>query len=145
LIIYLDTSANLKAYIVEHGSADVAQLITNAQLCGSSMLCKVEMSAAITKAVRLGAISADEGQSAWDSFLAGWLDLVRLDVSDLVVDHAARLAKAHGLRGYDAVHLASALNWQSAIAESVRLATFDRCLWQAAAKEGLATWPEVLS
>ncbi|MCL5996710.1 MAG: type II toxin-antitoxin system VapC family toxin [Chloroflexi bacterium] len=55
---------------------------------------------------------------------------------------ADTLAWEHGLRGYDAVHLASAVIWREAPGESVTLATFDKQLWEAAPKAGLAIWPE---
>jgi len=58
---------------------------------------------------------------------------------------AGAVAWAHGLRGYDAVHLAAAATWQDAIGEAVTLATFDRRLWAAAEKEGLLAFPPDLA
>ena len=58
---------------------------------------------------------------------------------------ADTLAWDYGLRGYDAVHLASALTWQEALGEPVLLATFDKQLWSAAPKAGVAIWPETLA
>ena len=60
------------------------------------------------------------------------------------MDRAASLAWEYGLRGYDAVHLATALLWQETIGEPVTLATFDRQLWQAGDQAGLTTWPPEL-
>jgi predicted nucleic acid-binding protein len=57
---------------------------------------------------------------------------------------AAALAKAvrvYALRGYDAVHLAAASFWQDTMSEQVTLSTFDRRLWTAAEREGLALHP----
>lgn len=58
---------------------------------------------------------------------------------------ADHLAWEHGLRGYDAVHLAAALPWHEALGESVTVATYDKQLWQAAQSTGLVVWPESLS
>jgi hypothetical protein len=54
------------------------------------------------------------------------------------------LAWEHGLRGYDAVQLASALTWQESVGEQIVLATFDQRLWDAAKRTGLKAWPEEL-
>ena len=40
----------------------------------------------------------------------------------MLITHADRLAWDHGLRGYDAVHLAAADLWQDALGEEVTLA-----------------------
>jgi len=50
----------------------------------------------------------------------------------------------HGLRGYDAVQLASALSWQESVGEQIVLATFDQQLWEAAKRTGLKAWPDQL-
>jgi len=55
------------------------------------------------------------------------------------------LAWDHGLRGYDAVQLASALTWRDALGQDIVLATFDHQLWEAAPRVGLQAWPEKLT
>lgn len=67
-----------------------------------------------------------------------------MEVTEAVVAQADALAWEHGLRGYDAVHLASALLWQNGLSETVTLATFDKQLWAAAQLVGLEVWPEAL-
>ena len=54
------------------------------------------------------------------------------------------IAWDHGLRGYEAVQLASALTWQESVGTEIVLATFDQQLWEAAPKAGLEPWPEKL-
>ncbi|MFZ3213915.1 MAG: type II toxin-antitoxin system VapC family toxin [Terriglobales bacterium] len=73
-----------------------------------------------------------------------------MPVSELLVSWAETLAWDYGLRGYDAIQLASAVTWQQSIGEDVVLATFDRQLWQAAPGTGLLgvarrLWEIVLS
>ena len=51
------------------------------------------------------------------------------------------LAWEHGLRGYDAVHLAAALVWRESVGEPVTVATYDRELWRGAQASGLVPWP----
>jgi hypothetical protein len=64
-----------------------------------------------------------------------------VQITELVVSRADALAWKHGLRGYDAVHLAAASVWQEAIGSPVTMATFDRQLWNAVEQEGLSPYP----
>ncbi len=141
MIIYLDTSALLKQYIQESGSEDVIKMLQAADSHGTNLLTYVEMASAIARAVRLKLIQADEAQATWKDFLVDWELLVRLDISGQITKQAARIAWEYGLRGYDAVHFASALAWQDAIDMPVTLATYDRELWHAAQKAGMDIWP----
>ncbi len=61
-----------------------------------------------------------------------------IDVSEEIVRHAGALAERHDLRGYDAVHLASAL---AAIPGEEPLVTWDAALADAARLEGLSVVP----
>jgi hypothetical protein len=61
------------------------------------------------------------------------------------VERAAALAWEHGLRGYGAVQLASALTWQDSIGTDIVVATFDTQLWKATRQTGMKAWPETLS
>ena len=142
MIIYLDTSALLKLYIQETGSEEVVKLLTSVDSSGTNLLTYVEMASAIARAVRMELVFANEAQRTWKDFLADWELLVRLDISVQITKRAATLAWEHGLRGYDAMHLASALSWQEAIDTPVTLATYDRELWAAALKAGMEVWPE---
>ncbi|HEX6384610.1 MAG TPA: hypothetical protein VF177_08075 [Anaerolineae bacterium] len=65
-------------------------------------------------------------------------------MTETLVARADTLAWELGLRGYDAVHLASALLWHEGMDQAVVLATFDRHLWKAAGQRGLITFPEDL-
>jgi len=69
---------------------------------------------------------------------------VRLQLTEIIVARADALAWEHGLRGYDAVHLGTALFWQDTIGDPITLATFDRQLWQKGEIAGLMVWPEDL-
>ncbi len=61
----------------------------------------------------MGTLSRDEAQAALQVFYTEWPDLVRLQLTEVVLAQAGALAWDHGLRGYDAVHLAAAHFWQS--------------------------------
>jgi predicted nucleic acid-binding protein len=145
MIVYLDASALVKRYIAEAGSKEVGHLVTSADVLGTSLVTRAEVGAALAKAARSGALSQEQGRVALHVFRAQWSDLARLQIRETTVARADTLAWQHGLRGYDAVHLAAALLWQEAIAEPVTLATFDRQLWQSGQATGIAVWPEDLA
>lgn len=144
MIIYLDTSALLKTYIQEDSSEKVVGLLNAIDGAGTSVITQAEMASAISRASRMGAFSPGDAQAAWNAFLDDWSSVTRLTVSFQLVERAATLAWEHGLRGYEAIHLASALTWQEVIETPVTLATFDRELWQAAKRAGLGPWPDEL-
>jgi len=67
---------------------------------------------------------------------------MRLRLTEPLVTRAGELALQHGLRGYDAVHLATAMHWQTLLDVSITFVTFDRQLWEAGKKAGLVVWPD---
>ncbi|MCM8614130.1 type II toxin-antitoxin system VapC family toxin [Accumulibacter sp.] len=145
MILYLDASALVKRYVAEAGSAEVAALIDGAHSVSTALISRAEVAAALAKAVRVGFATPGAAAAGLADFEADWPDLIRLDVNEAVVARAASVAWQQGLRGYDAVHLASALRWQEALGDPVTVATYDRELWRGARASGLVPWPADLS
>jgi predicted nucleic acid-binding protein len=145
VILYLDASALVKRYVAERGTREVAEAIASAEVVGTSLITRAETAAALAKAVRVGALTRDEAASALQVFRSEWPNLVRVQATEVLVARADELAWDLGLRGYDAVHLASALVWQDGMGERVTVATFDRQLWEAAEGRGLAVFPDDLA
>jgi uncharacterized protein len=141
MIVYLDASALVKRYVAETGSAAVGKLIDQAEALGTSVISRAEVSAAFAKAVRLKFVTRDAAASAMKQFAADWPHFIRLQLTETLVARAASLAWEQGLRGYDAVHLATALVWHETVGQPVSVATFDRQLWQGAQATGLIAWP----
>jgi predicted nucleic acid-binding protein len=144
MILYLDTSALVKRYIMESGSKDVNELVEQADITGSVLLTRIEMASAFAKASRMNWVEPQNAENAWQDFLSDWPSFARLLVTPVLVERAAYLAWTNGLRGYDAIHLAAALGWQDILEIPVTLATFDRELWLAAKNTNMPVWPEAL-
>ncbi len=142
MIVYLDASALVKRYIEEAGSAAVGRLVDGADLVGAAAITRVEMAAALAKAVRVGVLSREEAALALEVFREEWPSLVRIQVTEPLLRRAEEVAWQEGLRGYDATHLAAALFWQDMVGEPVVMATFDRQLWEAARRVGMEVFPE---
>ncbi len=140
---YLDSSAVVKYYIPETGSAWVRELI-DAQEHESiiSQLTVVEVAAAVEKRRRMKEI----GQRHRVRTLARLgLDYRQrytiLRVSDSIVELAVALTGRHPLRAYDAVQLATGLRLDRLMRENrlspVTFVSADDLLCQAAEAEGL--------
>jgi predicted nucleic acid-binding protein len=141
MILYLDTSALVKRYVAEPGAAEVSDVISRADVIGTALISRAEVAAALAKAVRTDALTWQEAWACLQVFREEWPNLMRVQVTEMVVTRADALAWEHGLRGYDAVHLAAASLWQDAMGEQVTFSTFDRRLWETARGIGLALHP----
>ena len=144
MIAYLDASAVVKRYLVERGSRETIALTADSEMIATSIVSRAEVAAALAKAARTGLVKHDVARNAQRRFAGDWPDLVRVPVTEALAERAEGLAWEHGLRGYDAVQLASALAWQESVGEEIVLATFDQQLWEAAKRTGLKAWPDQL-
>lgn len=137
MIAYFDTSALVPLVIEEPTSEACRRVWDDADDAVTCRLSYVETAAELAQAKRLGRLSA-RGQRAALIRLDGlWLQLQIAEVDQLLVERAAVIADAYGLRGYDAVHCASAevINDEAAIAVSG-----DRQLLTAWHRLGLSTY-----
>jgi predicted nucleic acid-binding protein len=141
MILYLDTSALVKKYIAESGSDVVNQAISDAELVGLSTMGRAEVAAAFAKAVRMSAITREEGLVALQLFRSEWSSMMHIQTSEMVVARADFMAWEYHLRGYDAVHLASAVLWQESLGRPLTMAVFDQKLWTVAEQIGLTPLP----
>jgi uncharacterized protein len=136
LIVYFDTSAVVPIVIEEPSSVSFSRLWDEADRVISSRLVYVEGRAALAMARRMRRLDEDELRTAVGDFesLHGQLDIVEI-TAELVRD-AGSMAERFALRGFDAVHLASAQLLQDA---DLVLASGDLGLLSAAQALGMAT------
>ena len=115
MILYLDASALVKRYVAESGSAEVGEAVSQAELVGTALFSRAEVAAALAKAVRTGALTHEEALAGLQVLREEWPDLVRVQLTEMVIASADALAWEYGLRGYDSIHLAAASLWQDAM------------------------------
>ncbi len=77
-----------------------------------------------------------------DSFKRDWNSLIRVEATDELNDWIDKMVSRCPLRGFDAIHLASALIVHDKLPEEFLFACFDNQLLQAAQTAGLQTLPE---
>jgi predicted nucleic acid-binding protein len=144
MILYLDTSAVVKLFIHEAGTDYVQGLFAPVGIFGTSRICQPEFSAALSKSVRMGFCTNETAEGALKEFTRVWGSVIKVDADAGVLGSAADLAWENGLRGYDAVHLASAMRLESLARSHVTMVTYDKQLWDVSRKVGMVTLPERL-
>lgn len=108
MILYLDASALVRRYVAESGSAEVNEAISRAEVTGTTLISRAEVAAALAKAVRMNVLTREDASAALQVFRSEWPDLVRVQMTGMVIARADVFAWEYGLRGYDAIHLAAA-------------------------------------
>lgn len=109
---YFDTSALVKRYVLETGTSWVLNLAdpVSAHDLYMVQLAGPEVIAALFRRVRSGTLSLIDARRVASNFRADWQNQYLLvEIRFSVIERAMTLAETHGLRGYDAVHLAAAL------------------------------------
>jgi predicted nucleic acid-binding protein len=109
MIVYADTSALVKLFVTEEGSEATRDMLRQAQAMGTGLLTRAELGAALARGARRGLLSEEEALESRRRLETVWPTWIHLAVDEDLVCRAEVLAWEHGLRGYDAVHLAAAL------------------------------------
>jgi predicted nucleic acid-binding protein len=138
-MIYLDTSAIIKRFIAEKGSEVVRRMIEQEGPIATAKVAYAEIHSGLARKKRDGSLLPRQHSSLCRQVELDWKGYVRMDLTDEVLSLARDLIQRHPLRGFDAIHLASALILKSSLGEQVTFTGADERQLQAAAKERLAT------
>jgi predicted nucleic acid-binding protein len=136
VIAYFDTSAVVSLLVSEPGSARASTLWDGADRAVSIRLVYPEGRAGLAQAQRLGRLTVRQLRAAVRELEARYQELDLVELDDGLARRAGYLAELHGLRGYDAVHLAGADRVRDA---DLVVVAGDRALLAAATSEGIAT------
>ncbi|HUG74239.1 MAG TPA: type II toxin-antitoxin system VapC family toxin [Acidimicrobiia bacterium] len=133
MILYLDTSSLVKLYVTEAGSEQVRALVDGADVISTSVVAFPEARSALARLAREGTLTPEELASARDDLFQDWESFLKIRVLKRVYERAGDLVEQHGLRGFDALHLAS---FQDLLSQSedddVEFSAFDARLNEAA-------------
>lgn len=148
-IYYFDSSAVVKLYISEPGSSWIEKIAqprkANEQadrLVVFALIGIAETAAAISRHHRRGFLTSELRQKLYRQFMQDHpRRFTTLAITEDIVLKAADLTQEHMLRGYDAVHLATALSYDQLLKTEAREAlifvTADEVLYRAAQAAGL--------
>jgi len=137
LILYLDTSAVVKAYVEEDHSSEVRQSMHSASASASHRIAYVEARAAFARLQREQVLNEAGWKMLKDEFTGDWENYLLIDTTSELLERAGDFAEAFALRAYDSVHLAAAQLLHEGAEETVVFACYDRRLNQAASILGL--------
>lgn len=141
--VYFDSSALMKLVLDEQGRGMVLALLEVATTPATGRIAYPECHAALAAAARAGRVSEPLLRSGVGALRSIDQALTVIGVDGALSHHAGELAERHGLRGHDAVHLATALTLQSP-GRPVIFASWDRRRHQAAFDAGLTPAPALL-
>ncbi len=137
MILYLDTSALVKLYIAEPGSDQVQSKVEATPVIAASRVAYVEARAGIARKHRAGELSLREYRRMVEDLDKDWERYLIVEVSESVAKLGGELAERYPLRGFDALHLASAVFLRNRTHLRVSFLCFDEKLRSAAEAEGL--------
>ena len=137
MIVYLDTSSLVKLYVDEIGSREIFELISRAQVVATSRVAYVEAIAAFVRKFALPK-TLEIFSSTRKSFDSDWPNYFIIEVTEPITALAATLAEKHRLRGFDALHLASAVFIRDRLNQEIFFSAADIKLESPARKEGLS-------
>jgi predicted nucleic acid-binding protein len=142
---YIDTSALVKRYVAEAGSAWVRRMVARPvhQVIYTAALTEVEVRSALHRLVREGRLDVVQAQRLTQRVLQHFTRRYQLiRITRPVVAEAGRLVEGYPLRAYDAVQLACALTVRRSMHRRGMLPPLfvaaDDALLAAAAAEGFA-------
>ena len=136
MILYLETSSLVKLYVLEKDSEAVRGSVEASEAVATSVLAYAEARAAFARKLRERGITKEAHGAVKRALDADWPSFFVLNVTAGTACAAGDLAEKHGLRGFDALHLASAVELRAAGVTDLRFSSADDRLRAAARVEG---------
>jgi len=136
-MIYADSSALVKRYVKEAGSARLAEKLSSADVVATSKLAFPELLSAFTRKRRSRELSEKSFRATVRRFEEDWKDFLVVDFHDDLLPLIKTLVVKYALKGADSVHLSSALWLSESSRMSVVFSASDEQLLKAARAERL--------
>lgn len=137
MILYLDTSALVKLYVRETMSGKTRTLIDRAEAVATSVVTYAETRATFARLLRNKSSSDRRHRERTAKLNRDWDRFLRIELSPALVRLSGETAEFYGLRGFDAIQLASALWLRDQSPATLSFLAFDQRLVEAAKQSGL--------
>ena len=141
MILYLDTSALVKKYFDEMGSSDVISLWMRTDAIATSAVAYAEAMAAFYRKFKEGTVARSDFGNILDAFENDWQSFIVIIVNSDLNPMVKKIVSRQSIRGFDAIHLASALILNETVERDLVFCCFDNQLLSAASTEDLKTFP----
>ena len=141
MILFCDTSALVKLYILEDSSREMQTLAAAATAIAVCRIAWAEMMAALARRAREFPSDAEAIETVRNRLRTDWPRYAVVEVTQSLVELAGEFADTFALRGYDSVQLAAARTLQDMAGEEIQFACFDTRLGKAARMLGMLASP----
>ena len=138
MILFCDTSALVKLYVLEESSREMQALAAAATAIAVCRIAWAEMMAALARRAREFPSDAEAIETVRNRLRTDWSRYAVVEITQPLVQLAGEFADTFALRGYDSVQLAAARTLQESAGEEVRFACFDIRLGKAARILGMS-------
>lgn len=138
MILFCDTSALLKLYIVETGSDALRAKMIEAEAVAVCRIAWAEAYAALSRRAREVTEDAETIGHAKAALATDWPHYVILEIDQSLVERAGEYADTFALRGYDSIQLAAAFETGRISQSPIVFACFDSRLNKAAKLLGMS-------
>ena len=137
MIVYLDTSSLVKLYVDETGSDRIREISRQASVISTSKVAYAEARSAFARKQKEGGFSHRTLRRIVEDFNRDWESYFVIEITDGLIRSAGDLAEKHLLRGFDSIHLASAIQLKNKTRSETYFSSTDLRLNQSAEKEGM--------
>ena len=138
MISYLDTSAIVKFYISEAGSQKVRQVFDLSDVLATCCITYVETISTFTRINNEKKLNDSDYENIVLNFKKDWEDLFVLKIDNTIIKTAGQFIESYQIKGYDSIHLASAVILGKRINQIINFCCWDNKLNEAALKENLS-------
>ena len=137
MIVYLDTSSLVKLYVEEIDSEKIKNFAHNAAAVSTSKIAYAEARAAFARKQKEEEFSLKVLRKTVEDLNRDWESYFVIEITDGLIRFAGDIAEKYLLRGFDSIHLASAVHLKNKIRADVHFSSYDTRLNQSAEKEGI--------
>ena len=137
MLIYLDSSVLIKKYFKEIGSEQIIEIWNDAEYLAISQVGYSEILGTIHKRQKMDRFSDKTKNQINKTFLEDWDSFIKVNVNQRLNSELITIHTKHLLRGFDAIHLATAKILFKQFEKELQFLTADNNLQIAAEKEKL--------
>jgi predicted nucleic acid-binding protein len=137
MIVYLDTSSLVKLYVEEIDSEKIRDVARNAAAISTAKIAYAEARSAFARKQKEDGFSLNVLRKIVEDLNRDWESYFVIEITDGLIRFAGDIAERYLLRGFDAIHLASAVHLKNKINSEIYFSSYDTRLNQSAEKEGM--------
>lgn len=137
MIVYLDTSSLVKLYVEETDSEKIRDFAHNATAVSTSKIAYAEARAAFARKQKEEEFSLKVLRKIVEDLNRDWESYFVIEITDGLIRFAGDIAEKYLLRGFDPIHLASAIHLKNKTNSDIHFSSYDTKLNQSAEKEGI--------